>query len=64
MKVIHLFLPCTDEQFYQLMKECKGESNLKEFLCSKLSVIIAKEVERIKEEDFKSIDILGKETKL
>lgn len=64
MKVLNQFIHFTDEQYFQLMKEHKDEVMLKTFLVAEVSKTITKEVERIKEQDFKSIDILGKAEKL
>lgn len=64
MKVLQLFVHFTDEQYSQLMKEHKDEVMLKTFLGSEISKSVAREVERIKEEDFKANEFLSKEEKL
>lgn len=64
MKVLNLFIHFTDEQYRLLMKEHKDEVMLKTFLGAEVSKAIVKEVERIKEEEFKSICLLDNEVKL
>lgn len=64
MKVLNLFIHFTDEQYRLLMKEHKDEVMLKTFLGAEISKSVVKEVERIKEQDFKSIDILEQTEKL
>lgn len=64
MKVLQLFAHFTDEQYRLLTKEHKDEIMIKIFLTTHLSKAIKNECERIKEEDFKTIDLLDKETKL
>lgn len=46
------------------MNKHKDETMIRIFLNTHLSAVVMKEVEAIKEEDFKSIELLAKETKL
>lgn len=64
MKVLNQFIHFTDEQYFQLMKEHKDETMIKAFLGVEISKVVMKEVERIKEEDFRSIELLSNEEKL
>lgn len=58
MKIMHLFPHFSDEQYRLLLSKYKDETMIKAFLGAEISKAV------IKEEDFKTIDLLNKEIKL